>query len=174
MGCFPAEARRTTRRPSSPRFREHRSSECPQPLAHFGCRGTKLTTTIWRFSPRQRLSRRSKTQRVGFSNLPQLRSETGRRSWPSYVLRRQFGSRSSCSLLSRRSAAPRPDARPLRGSALRLWLKGVVAKTRSSRCRPGERGWVKFKNPNYWRRDEEREALVRSRDRRARTLAGSR
>jgi hypothetical protein len=30
-------------------------------------------------------------------------------------------------------------------------------------------GWVKIKNPNYWRRDAEREATVRSRERRART-----
>jgi hypothetical protein len=30
-------------------------------------------------------------------------------------------------------------------------------------------GWVKVKNPNYWRRDSEREAMQRSRERRQRT-----
>jgi hypothetical protein len=34
---------------------------------------------------------------------------------------------------------------------------------------PGVRGWLKVKNPNYWRRDDEREALARSRERRRRT-----
>jgi len=37
----------------------------------------------------------------------------------------------------------------------------VVAKKLASRYRPGERGWVKTKNPNYWRRDSEREAMRR-------------
>jgi bifunctional non-homologous end joining protein LigD len=40
-------------------------------------------------------------------------------------------------------------------------LEGVVAKKLSGRYRPGERGWVKIKNPNYWRRDAEREAVAR-------------
>jgi bifunctional non-homologous end joining protein LigD len=30
-------------------------------------------------------------------------------------------------------------------------LEGIVAKRRSSRYRPGERGWVKVKNRDYWR-----------------------
>jgi bifunctional non-homologous end joining protein LigD len=30
-------------------------------------------------------------------------------------------------------------------------LEGVVAKSVDSRYRPGERGWVKIKNRNYWR-----------------------
>jgi bifunctional non-homologous end joining protein LigD len=30
-------------------------------------------------------------------------------------------------------------------------LEGVVAKRRTSRYRPGERGWVKTKNRSYWR-----------------------
>jgi bifunctional non-homologous end joining protein LigD len=38
-------------------------------------------------------------------------------------------------------------------------LEGVVAKKRSERYRPGERGWVKLKNPSYWRRDDERDYL---------------
>jgi ATP-dependent DNA ligase len=44
-------------------------------------------------------------------------------------------------------------------------LKGVVAKKLSSRYAPGERGWVKMKNPSYWQRDAEIEAMQRSRDR---------
>jgi ATP-dependent DNA ligase len=52
----------------------------------------------------------------------------------------------------------------------RLGLEGVVAKRLSSRYRPGERGWIKTKNPSYWRRDSEREAMQRSRERRQRTL----
>jgi len=35
---------------------------------------------------------------------------------------------------------------------------------------PGARGWIKTKNPSYWRRDSEREAMQRSRERRQRTL----
>jgi ATP-dependent DNA ligase len=30
-------------------------------------------------------------------------------------------------------------------------LEGVVAKRLSSVYRPGERGWIKIKNPDYWR-----------------------
>jgi ATP-dependent DNA ligase len=41
----------------------------------------------------------------------------------------------------------------------------VVAKKLASRYRPGERGWIKTKNPNFWRRDSEREAMRRSRER---------
>jgi bifunctional non-homologous end joining protein LigD len=42
-----------------------------------------------------------------------------------------------------------------------LGLEGVVAKRLSSRYRTNQRGWVKTKNPNYWRRDSEREAMQR-------------
>jgi ATP-dependent DNA ligase len=44
----------------------------------------------------------------------------------------------------------------------------VVAKKRSSGYRSGERGWVKVKNPAYWRRDAEREAVAGSHERRGR------
>jgi ATP-dependent DNA ligase len=37
-------------------------------------------------------------------------------------------------------------------------LEGVVAKRTDSRYRPGERGWIKIKNRNYWRYEMEREA----------------
>ena len=39
-------------------------------------------------------------------------------------------------------------------------MEGVVAKPSGGAYRPGYRGWIKLKNPNYWRLEEERE-LVR-------------
>jgi bifunctional non-homologous end joining protein LigD len=42
-------------------------------------------------------------------------------------------------------------------------LEGVVAKRRDSRYRPGERGWVKIKNRNYWRYELERESAISKR-----------
>jgi ATP-dependent DNA ligase len=36
-------------------------------------------------------------------------------------------------------------------------LEGVVAKQLSPPYRPGERGWIKAKNPSYWRLEEGRE-----------------
>jgi bifunctional non-homologous end joining protein LigD len=50
----------------------------------------------------------------------------------------------------------------------KVGLEGVVAKRLSSRYRPGERGWVKTKNPSYWRRDAEIEGVRRSHERRRR------
>jgi hypothetical protein len=44
-------------------------------------------------------------------------------------------------------------------------LDGVVAKRRSSLYRSDGRGWVKMKNPAYWRREEEQEAWGRVRSR---------
>jgi ATP-dependent DNA ligase len=46
-------------------------------------------------------------------------------------------------------------------------LEGVVAKRRDERYWPGARKWIKWKNPNYWRRDSEIESLRRSVSRRA-------
>jgi ATP-dependent DNA ligase len=42
-------------------------------------------------------------------------------------------------------------------------LDGVVAKRRSGRYSPGERGWVKMKNRDYWRGEMEREGAFNSR-----------
>jgi bifunctional non-homologous end joining protein LigD len=50
-------------------------------------------------------------------------------------------------------------------------LEGVVAKKRTSLYRTGERGWIKKKNPDYWRRDSVIEAMQRSRQQRSRRLA---
>ena len=57
------------------------------------------------------------------------------------------------------------DGPALFDAVCRLGLEGVVAKRLSSRYRPGERGWIKTKNPNYWRRDAEREAMTRKHQR---------
>jgi hypothetical protein len=46
----------------------------------------------------------------------------------------------------------------------------VFAKRLSSRFRPGARGWLKTKNPSYWRRDSERETMQRSQERRRKQL----
>ena len=61
------------------------------------------------------------------------------------------------------------DGPALFDAVCRLGLEGVVAKRLSSRYRPNQRGWIKTKNPSYWRRDSEREAMQRSRERRQRT-----
>jgi bifunctional non-homologous end joining protein LigD len=42
-------------------------------------------------------------------------------------------------------------------------LEGVVAKRTDSLYRPGQRGWVKIKNKNYWRYELERELAINKR-----------
>ena len=44
-----------------------------------------------------------------------------------------------------------------------IGLEGVVAKKLSQRYRPGERGWIKAKNRQYWRSPLEREAARKRR-----------
>ena len=61
------------------------------------------------------------------------------------------------------------DGRALLTAVCNLGFEGVVAKNHSSLYRPKDRGWIKVKNPNYWRRDAEREARARKHERRART-----
>ena len=58
------------------------------------------------------------------------------------------------------------DGRALFTAVCELGLEGVVAKSHTSLYRPNDRGWVKVKNPNYWRRDAEREAMARNHERR--------
>ncbi len=65
------------------------------------------------------------------------------------------------------------DGPALFDTVCRLGLEGVVAKRLSSRYRPNERGWIKTQNPSYWRRDSEREAIQRSRERRQLTHVSS-
>lgn len=52
-------------------------------------------------------------------------------------------------------------------------LEGIVAKRLAPTYRPGYRGWVKIKNPTYWRRESEVEGFRRSLERRARAGASS-
>jgi ATP-dependent DNA ligase len=47
-------------------------------------------------------------------------------------------------------------------------LEGVVAKRQSSPYRPGERGWIKTKNREYWRYPQELETARRAGERRQR------
>jgi bifunctional non-homologous end joining protein LigD len=42
-------------------------------------------------------------------------------------------------------------------------LEGVVAKRRSGRYLPGDRGWIKTKNRDYWRYEMEREGAFKAR-----------
>jgi bifunctional non-homologous end joining protein LigD len=60
------------------------------------------------------------------------------------------------------------DGRALYAAVCELGYEGVVAKDRASLYGFGERGWVKIKNPSYWRRDAEIEGMRRSRERRRR------
>ena len=62
------------------------------------------------------------------------------------------------------------DGEALYASVCAHGLEGVVAKKHSSRYRPGQRGWVKVKNPSYWRRESEIEAMQRSSQRRRRRI----
>jgi bifunctional non-homologous end joining protein LigD len=66
------------------------------------------------------------------------------------------------------------DGRALFAAVCQLGFEGVVAKNHSSLYRPNDRGWVKVKNPNYWRRDTERETMARSTSGRQRGFANGR
>jgi bifunctional non-homologous end joining protein LigD len=50
------------------------------------------------------------------------------------------------------------DAAALWRAVCERGLEGLVAKRLTSRYRPAQRGWVKVKNPAYWRRGAEMEA----------------
>ena len=63
------------------------------------------------------------------------------------------------------------DGRALFTAVCELGFEGIVAKNHPSLYRPNDRGWVKVKNPNYWRCDAEREAMARKHERRARPRA---
>jgi bifunctional non-homologous end joining protein LigD len=58
------------------------------------------------------------------------------------------------------------DGRELYAAVCERGLEGVVAKWRKAPYRPGAHGWVKVKNPGYWRRDSEREAMQKAGERR--------
>lgn len=42
-------------------------------------------------------------------------------------------------------------------------LEGIVAKRVDGLYRPGERGWIKIKNREYWRYELERESAINNR-----------
>ena len=42
-------------------------------------------------------------------------------------------------------------------------LEGIAAKRLNGRYRPGERGWIKIKNREYWRYELERESAINKR-----------
>jgi bifunctional non-homologous end joining protein LigD len=62
------------------------------------------------------------------------------------------------------------DGHALYEAVCELGLEGVVAKRTTSRY-GGRRGWVKVKDPNYWRRDNEIQVVRRSAERRASRMA---
>ena len=47
------------------------------------------------------------------------------------------------------------DGQALYAAVCERGLEGVVAKPSRSFYRPGQRGWIKVKNPAYWRRESE-------------------
>jgi ATP-dependent DNA ligase len=63
------------------------------------------------------------------------------------------------------------DRQALDSAVRELRPEGAIAKRLASRYRPGDRGWVKIKNPACWRREPEREAMRKSAERRARRVA---
>jgi bifunctional non-homologous end joining protein LigD len=54
------------------------------------------------------------------------------------------------------------DGHALYNAVCERGLEGIVAKWRRASYRPGQRGWIKVKNPAYWRRDSEFAAMSRS------------
>jgi ATP-dependent DNA ligase len=59
------------------------------------------------------------------------------------------------------------DGEALLAAVCERGLEGVDAKRTDERYWPGARRWIKFKNPNYWRRESEIEGLRRSIERRS-------
>jgi hypothetical protein len=57
------------------------------------------------------------------------------------------------------------DGQVLFDAVVEHGLEGIVAKRRDGLYRSGQRGWVKVKNPNYWRRESEIELVQRQRER---------
>jgi bifunctional non-homologous end joining protein LigD len=55
------------------------------------------------------------------------------------------------------------DGEALWEAACEHELEGVVAKPLRSRYTPGERGWIKTKNRDYWRWEMERESALKAR-----------
>jgi bifunctional non-homologous end joining protein LigD len=60
------------------------------------------------------------------------------------------------------------DGNVLFDAVVQHGVEGIVAKRLTGSYRPGYRGWIKVKNPTYWRRASEIESIGRHRDRLAR------
>jgi ATP-dependent DNA ligase len=58
------------------------------------------------------------------------------------------------------------DAQMLFAAVKAMGLEGIVAKRLNGTYRPGERGWIKTKNREYWRFPLEVEAVRRGIERR--------
>jgi ATP-dependent DNA ligase len=54
------------------------------------------------------------------------------------------------------------DGHALYDAVCERGLEGVVAKWRRASYRPGQRGWIKVKNPGYRRRSHEMAAMSHS------------
>jgi bifunctional non-homologous end joining protein LigD len=63
------------------------------------------------------------------------------------------------------------DGCALYAAVCELGLEGVVAKRTTSRYGANRRGWVKVKNPSYWRRESEVEGVRQSMERMRRATA---
>jgi ATP-dependent DNA ligase len=63
------------------------------------------------------------------------------------------------------------DGPELYAAVCKHGLEGIVAKRTASTYRPGQRGWVKVKNPGYWRREAELESMELASERRSRNRA---
>jgi bifunctional non-homologous end joining protein LigD len=65
------------------------------------------------------------------------------------------------------------DGEALLAAVCERGLEGVVAKRTDERYWPGARRWIKWKDPDYWRRDLEIEGLRRSLERRTARTPGA-
>jgi bifunctional non-homologous end joining protein LigD len=56
------------------------------------------------------------------------------------------------------------DGHALYNAVCERGFEGILAKWRRASYRPGQRGWIKVKNPAYWRRGLELAAMSKRRD----------
>jgi hypothetical protein len=118
--------------------------------------------------PPRRLPReRSRSgRRVAASPTPPRRSRTP--PPPQYAERRRQLERLGLDASAWTTSETFDNGQALFTAVCELGFEGVVAKNHSSLYGPNDRGWVKVKNPNYWRRDAELEAMRHSAERRSR------
>jgi hypothetical protein len=122
------------------------------------------------------LPARAQPRHVHSTDLRDLRLALGEGCRPEprpYSERRHSSSSSSWTEPHGTTSETFDDGRALFAAVCELGYEGVVAKERSSRYGSTQRGWVKVKNKQYWRRDSEIEAMHRSFERRTRRFAAS-